>query len=160
MTTAINELELREYTATVTCSRCERGADHTFLVTNTSQVAIDDLVVTDAKAGTVTCPVTTLAAGASTTCAAAPYTVTAADVSSGSVDNTATAAATLPGCTGTRGSGTCPTVSSDPSSTKTPTASPVLPFTGTDARDQLAGAAVALLIGAGLLLLARRRRMS
>ncbi len=64
--------------------------------------------------------------------------------------NTATATATLPGCTGTIGSATCPTVPSEPSSTKTPTAAPALPFTGVDARWQLALGGILLLLGIGL----------
>ncbi len=75
-----------------------------FVVTNTSQVTVDNLVVSDPTAGAVTCPVTTLAAGASTTCTAAANTPSlSTDVDAGEVNNTATATATLPGCTGTIG---------------------------------------------------------
>jgi hypothetical protein len=90
--------------------------------------------------------------------AVATYTVTAADVSAGSVDNTAMAGATLPGCTGTRGDATCPVVTSDPSSTHTPVDKPTLPFTGTDARGQLLLATVIILAGLGLVVVGRRRR--
>ncbi|MGE0167527.1 DUF7507 domain-containing protein, partial [Nocardioides sp.] len=82
-----------------------------FLVTNTGAVTLTSVGVTDAKTGPVTCPVTTLAPGASTTCTAT-YTITQADVNSGSVDNSATAQGTPP---------TGPAVDSAPDSTSTPT---------------------------------------
>ncbi len=67
--------------------------DYTFLVTNTGNVTLDPISVSDAKVGTVTCPVTVLAPGASTTCTAT-YTLTQADVDAGEVVNTATASGT------------------------------------------------------------------
>lgn len=60
-----------------------------FVVTNTGGGAVDDIVVTDPRVATVTCPSTTLAEGASMTCTAV-YTITAADVAAGKVVNTAT----------------------------------------------------------------------
>jgi DNA/RNA endonuclease YhcR with UshA esterase domain len=72
---------------------------YSFLVTNTGTVTLTNLVVSDPKVGPVTCPVTTLAPGASTTCTAT-YTVTAADVDTGHVQNTATATATTTGSAG------------------------------------------------------------
>ncbi len=69
--------------------------DYTFLVTNTGNVTLDPISVTDAKVGTVSCPVTVLAPGASTTCTAT-YTLTQADVDAGEVVNTATASGTPP----------------------------------------------------------------
>nr|BFE51478.1 hypothetical protein GCM10017745_49050 [Saccharothrix mutabilis subsp. capreolus] len=76
--------------------------NYSFLVTNTGNVEMTGVTVTDtlvAPAGpevTVTCPATTLAAGASMTCTSTPYTVTAADVANGGVDNSATASGTDP----------------------------------------------------------------
>ncbi|WP_420369289.1 DUF7507 domain-containing protein [Curtobacterium sp. L1-20] len=85
---------------------------YTFTVTNSGDVPVDAVAVNDPKAGAVTCEAATLAPGASTTCAADnPYTITAADAASGSVDNTATATGTSP---------TGGTVTSPPASTSTP----------------------------------------
>jgi uncharacterized repeat protein (TIGR01451 family) len=89
---------------------------YTFTVTNTGDVPLADVGVTDAKIGTVTCPVSTLAPTESETCTAdALYTVTGADVTAGAVNNTATAHGTPP-------SGVVTT--SPPSTTSTPAANP------------------------------------
>ncbi|HEX3823541.1 MAG TPA: hypothetical protein VHV79_03645 [Mycobacteriales bacterium] len=90
---------------------------YTFTVTNNGAIAITNISVTDAKVGAVTCPLNSLAVGASQTCTAnAPYTVTAADVTAGAVTNTATATASV--------SGTTAITTSPPSSTTTPTTAP------------------------------------
>ncbi len=68
---------------------------YTFVVTNTGNVTLTAVAVSDAKVGTVTCPAATLAPGAHTTCTAT-YTLTQADVDAGSVVNTATATGTPP----------------------------------------------------------------
>ncbi|MGL5824319.1 MAG: beta strand repeat-containing protein, partial [Nocardioides sp.] len=68
---------------------------YTFLVTNTGNVTLTSVGVSDPKVGSVSCPVTTLAPAASTTCTAS-YTLTQADIDAGSVINTATAAGTPP----------------------------------------------------------------
>ncbi|MBF4619451.1 DUF11 domain-containing protein, partial [Clavibacter sp. VKM Ac-2873] len=95
---------------------------YTFAVTNTGDVPLSNVSVTDAKAGAVTCPAGTLAPQATVTCsAAAPYTITAADQSAGAVNNTATAAGTPPGST--------TPVTSTPSTTTTPTTTPVTSLT-------------------------------
>ena len=60
---------------------------YSFLVTNTGNVTIDNLVVNDDKASDESCPVTTLAPGAATTCTAS-YSITLADLTAGSVTNT------------------------------------------------------------------------
>ncbi len=65
------------------------------MVTNTGNVTLDPVNVDDPTAGPVTCPVTVLAPGASTTCTAT-YTLTQVDVDAGVVDNTATATGTDP----------------------------------------------------------------
>jgi len=95
-----------------------------FRVTNSGQTAINALTIDDGTfpgAGTLStpsCPVTTLAVGASTTCTAT-YTVQQADVDHGTLTNTATAQGTAPGVT-------TPTVSNPSSATLTATANPVL----------------------------------
>jgi uncharacterized repeat protein (TIGR01451 family) len=78
---------------------------YSFLVTNTGNVTMSNVVVDDtqlkpavALTSGPTCPVTTLAPGASTTCTAT-YTVTQADLDNGSVNDSATATGTPPGST-------------------------------------------------------------
>ena len=68
---------------------------YSFLVTNTGNVTLTGVGVTDPLVGAISCPVTTLAAGAATTCTTT-YTLTQADVDAGSVINTATASGTSP----------------------------------------------------------------
>ena len=91
---------------------------YSFTVTNSGQITIDDVTITDPKVGTVTCPAgaSALAPGDHVTCTAT-YTVTAADVTAGSVDNSATAGGIVEGTGST-------TVSSPSSSTSTPTTAP------------------------------------
>jgi uncharacterized repeat protein (TIGR01451 family) len=86
---------------------------YTFTVTNTGNVTLTSVGVTDPKVGPVTCPQTTLPPGASESCSAAPYTVTQADVDAGVVHNSATSHGTPPG--------TNPPITSPPDSTDTPT---------------------------------------
>ena len=78
---------------------------YSFLVTNTGNVTLTTVAVTDtqtAPAGPLTsgptCPQSTLAGGASQTCTGT-YTVTAADVANGKVNDTATASGAAPGST-------------------------------------------------------------
>ncbi|HWL44366.1 MAG TPA: LPXTG cell wall anchor domain-containing protein [Ilumatobacter sp.] len=81
-----------------------------FAVTNTGNVTLTDVAVIDPLDGlsTITCPDTTLAPGASTTCTAT-YSTTQDDVEAGRVVNTATATATGP----TPIQGPAPIVSAD-----------------------------------------------
>ncbi|WP_146145326.1 DUF7507 domain-containing protein [Microbacterium timonense] len=91
--------------------------DYSFTVTNTGQTTVESVAVSDPKAGSVTCPAVTVAPTASTTCTAdAPYVITAADVTTGAVNNTATATA--------HPLGSPATVTSNSSSTSTPTVAP------------------------------------
>ncbi len=70
---------------------------YSFLVTNTGNVTLTAIAVSDPLPGlsAVTCPLSTLAPSASTTCTAT-YTVAQADVDAGSIVNTATASGTPP----------------------------------------------------------------
>jgi uncharacterized repeat protein (TIGR01451 family) len=74
---------------------------YTFAVKNTGNVAVDGVAITDpmlsAAGVAVSPPSADLAAGASTTFTAAPYTVTATDATAPAVTNTATAAGTAGG---------------------------------------------------------------
>ena len=67
---------------------------YSYLVTNSGATTLTGISVSDNKVS-VSCPSTTLAKGASETCTAT-YTVTQADVDSGSVTNSATASADGP----------------------------------------------------------------
>jgi uncharacterized repeat protein (TIGR01451 family) len=86
---------------------------YTFDVTNTGSVPLTGISVTDPKAGSVTCPQSALAAGATETCSAdAVYTITADDVAAGAVKNSATASGITPDDE---------PIASSPSTTSTPT---------------------------------------
>ncbi|MFV0258306.1 MAG: GEVED domain-containing protein, partial [Acidimicrobiales bacterium] len=87
-----------------------------FAVTNAGNVTITNVAVVDPKIGAVTCATTTLTPGASTTCVGnALYTITAGDVTTGAVLNTATANGRDPGLNA---------VVSNQDSTATPTQAP------------------------------------
>ncbi|RLK58128.1 putative repeat protein (TIGR01451 family) [Actinokineospora cianjurensis] len=70
---------------------------YTFVLVNIGNVPMTDIQVDDPKAGVVTCPVTTLLPGETTTCSSEPYEVTEADVAIGVVHNEATASGQPPG---------------------------------------------------------------
>ena len=100
----------------------------TFLVTNTGNVTITSIAVTDPTAGAVDCPVVSLAPGEDTTCTAALHVVGQADVDAGAVNNTATAGGNSPCVSApapvlgvTEGLAPCGPTTSNASSTSTPT---------------------------------------
>ncbi len=70
---------------------------YSYKVTNTGNVTLDPVTVTDPMTGlsAISCPATSLAPGASETCTAT-YTTTQADVDRGSLQNTGTATGTPP----------------------------------------------------------------
>ena len=65
--------------------------NYSYLLTNTGNVTIASITLTDDKIATVSCPAAMLSAGASMTCTGS-YVTTAADVTAGSVVNRAVAA--------------------------------------------------------------------
>ncbi len=69
--------------------------DYTFTVTNTGNVPLSALTVSDPNTTGISCPVTTLALGASTICSGT-HTVNQVDLDTGSIINTATVVATPP----------------------------------------------------------------
>ncbi len=79
---------------------------YSFSVTNTGATTLDNIAVNDTQSppslasslSAISCPVTTLAAGANTTCTAT-YTVSAADIANGTITDSATASGTPPGGT-------------------------------------------------------------
>jgi uncharacterized repeat protein (TIGR01451 family) len=80
---------------------------YTYTVTNTGNVTLDPVVVTDPMPGltAISCPLPSLAPGASVTCTAT-YTTTQADVDNGSITNTGTATGTAPDTTQVQASDT------------------------------------------------------
>ncbi|MCE9622287.1 MAG: DUF11 domain-containing protein [Actinomycetia bacterium] len=83
--------------APTTVTAAGQTVNYSFLVTNTGNVTLTSVDVTDPLPGlsVVSCPVSTLAPAATTTCTAS-YTVTQADVNAGTILNTATATGTPP----------------------------------------------------------------
>nr|WP_231118286.1 OmpA family protein [Lysobacter silvisoli] len=133
-TVAVNPAPALTLTKTATPTTVSAAGDtvsYSFAVTNSGNVTISNLVINEtAFSGTgtapvITCPVTTLAPGASTTCTAS-YTVTQADVDAGTVTNTATASGTDPsgGATTSPSSTATVTVNPAPALTLTKIATP------------------------------------
>jgi len=107
---------------------------YTITVTNTGNVTLTGVSVDDPKAGALTpATIASLAPRASAQFVAQPYTVTDADVATGSVDNTATASGTPPGGTPVTSTG----------STSTETVAPGLEVTKTAALEDADGDGVA-----------------
>jgi uncharacterized repeat protein (TIGR01451 family) len=123
---------------------------YTFVVTNTGNVTLTGIAVSDAMVGSVTCPSTALLPGASMTCGPVSYQITAADVAAGQVVNTATVSGSPP-------TGVTPPVGTDTTTTVT-SAVPPLPHTGTEAGRLAESGALLLALGVALTLLGRRRR--
>ena len=91
---------------------------YSFVVTNTGNVAMNGVVVNDPmlSAAPIPCTPSTIPVGGTANCGPVTYTVTTADETAGSVDNSATASGTPQG-------GTTP-VTSVPDTTSTPTTAP------------------------------------
>ncbi|MDE2383508.1 MAG: DUF11 domain-containing protein [Alphaproteobacteria bacterium] len=69
---------------------------YSLVVSNLGNVTLNSIAVTDAKLGTVTCPVSSLSPGATANCTAAAYVLTQADLNAGHVSNQAKVTATSP----------------------------------------------------------------
>ena len=87
-------ISLTKSTTSTGYSSAGQTIPYSYLVTNSGATVLTGVSVSDNKVS-VSCPSTTLAKGASETCTAT-YTVTQADVDSGSVTNQATASANGP----------------------------------------------------------------
>jgi uncharacterized membrane protein len=83
-------LTLSKSASPTTYTAAGQTIGYSYDVTNTGNVALDTISVSDDRVSAASCPATTLAPGASLTCTGT-YTTTAADVTAGSVTNTATA---------------------------------------------------------------------
>ena len=112
----IPEITLDKQAAAPSGNTVGSTIDYTFVVTNSGNVSLSSVAVTDNRVGAVTCPVTALAPNASTTCTKT-YTLTQADVDAGSVVNTASVEGTPP---------TGPAVTDTDSVTSTITATPAI----------------------------------
>lgn len=74
------------------------GLEYDYLLTNTGNVALENIAVADDQIG-VTCPAPTLAPGATMTCSSAVYATTQGNINQGGVTNIASATATEAGPT-------------------------------------------------------------
>ena len=89
-------LTIKKTAAPTTVTTAAQSIGYSFVVTNTGNVTLHGITIADtftAPAGpapSISCPTTTLAPGAATTCTAS-YSTTQADIDAGSVTNTATA---------------------------------------------------------------------
>lgn len=83
------ELTLDKSAPTTSFDEAGETVTYTFDIENTGNVTVDAITLSDDKIGTVSCPATSLAAGASMSCSAS-YTITPADVSAGNATNIAT----------------------------------------------------------------------
>jgi uncharacterized repeat protein (TIGR01451 family) len=95
-------LTLQKSASPGTVSAVGDQVSYSFLVTNTGNVTMDGIAIKETRfSGTgllsaISCPPSSLAPGASETCAAT-YSVTQADLDAGSITNTAAATGTAPG---------------------------------------------------------------
>ncbi len=92
---ATSSLSLTKSTTSTGFGTAGDTIPYSYLVTNTGTTTESNIAVSDNLVASVNCPDSTLAPGASETCTGT-YTVTQADVDTGSVTNTATAGSTNP----------------------------------------------------------------
>ncbi|MEZ4663485.1 MAG: VWA domain-containing protein [Caldilineaceae bacterium] len=92
---ALTKVGVLDMTVVAPTDRADVGdqINYTLVATNTGNITLHNVIITDPKLGTLTCtPIagSTLAVGAVMKCSGA-YTLTQADIDAGQVDNTATA---------------------------------------------------------------------
>ena len=90
-------LALTKSSGTPSFSSPGQTIDYSYLVSNTGNVTVGGIYISDDHilSNSISCPITTLAPGASTTCTGS-YTTTQSDVTNGSVTNNATASGVSP----------------------------------------------------------------
>jgi hypothetical protein len=88
-------IEITKAARPATYSRHGQPITYTYRVTNTGNLRLTDVTVTDTRFGALPCPRRSLAPGASMTCTSV-HLISAADLSAGSIPNTATAASRQP----------------------------------------------------------------
>ncbi|MBZ2199457.1 DUF11 domain-containing protein [Occultella gossypii] len=138
---------------------------YSFLATNTGNVTLTGVAITEGTfsgAGDVSaviCPEDAVLPGEEVVCTAT-YTVQEADLTGGSLSNTATATATPPGEGAGDSDGGGDPITSDPSTTESGSEAPgaALPTTGSQAAWVFALAAVVLLLMGGALVFLRHSR--
>ncbi len=91
-------LSLVKATTTTSYSTVGQLVGYSFAVTNTGNVTMSDVTVTDPQLSAISCVLTSLAPGATTTCSGT-HAVTQADLNAGSIVNTASVIGTPPGGT-------------------------------------------------------------
>lgn len=161
--TANPALSIVKSTTTSTYSNVGDIVNYSIVVSNTGNVTLDAVTLTDNVATLVSCPPRTLAPGQSMTCAAV-RSVTQADLDRGRVDNVATAQAqSASGATVSEVSGVSNLVTVQRQVTGTTTVPtnptpPPLPFTGADIGGMVSIAAALGAIGVALVAISRRRR--
>ncbi len=108
-------------------TKAGQSVTYDFAVTNTGNTTLNNLAITDAQSvpgetlnAPISCPVTSLAAGASVTCTGS-YTVTSADISNGQVSDTAIATASSNGSTITSSPSSVTILAKSGSSSTSPT---------------------------------------
>jgi uncharacterized repeat protein (TIGR01451 family) len=156
-------LSIVKSTTTSGYARVGDVVNYSIAVTNTGNVTLDTVTLTDNVATLVGCPPRTLAPGQSMTCAAV-RSVTQADLDRGRIDNVATAQAlSASGATVSEVSGVSNLVTVQRQVTGTTTVPttptpPPLPFTGADIGGMVSIAAAMGALGVALMALSRRRR--
>lgn len=157
-------LKLTKTADVTTITTVGQTVNYSFEIQNTGNVTVTNVIVQEGHftgTGTLSaidCPtgVASMAPGDDVTCTAS-YTVTAADLRSGTLSNTATATGS-DGVTTIASADSTAAVTSDPADSGDPTVPPVLGYTGVSIGGGILLAAILVGVGGVALLLRRRRR--